>query len=1242
MFNGIGPQSTGRSTSTEPSGPVDQGASETGRTSDFRDVSIVPPADLSHSGASHYQSPARQLKRRRIRPVHVKGDTIGSGSILWQPASRQTPHPATRPLSKAQCAGLPRRKFIDRFIALAVCMVLDMSSVRQKFVSYTSATVHLIKDQLQNLQQLLKLGKSLSGDERAASRKLVKSLRRNVKQAKKAELDEAHNYIQLVKALKKINRGEISSHKVHLAGIELAGGKASLEDIDMTVTGVDVVSSTSGALVPRLKADMKATLVVSVPGKPPVRVSVEIEGTELTLEGRAMPFVNSYIQGNAIKNLFKNIRHLRENKEAKFQLSHLGLSATKVSARLEAIDPGAISRIAARSVYGNRRLIERLMTNLKMPVDFQVDELELFDHDQKHPMLKVEDLCGQMKCRQAHEVQDGEKETRGFRLQTGNVYCDTEQASDLASRTLQKMIKVPMTVMPGDAPVTSTVSGVLSKHSERFRANIARAEINFNMDCIHEQRSCKTLGQEQLDIWADQLEAFNEGATHLDLGAGEVHVNIERKGSDRSVTTRVNDFKVDVDLREELPDKELKLDLHGRVKGLDAELSVIKKDGETHYHGELGQVDIKTTPETMMIAKGPLEVSLPGNGSLSFDSVAVDSQAQEEGRGNHVRMDGLKGKGTGDIRVKSPGNEWRVPVRGSGSVEALDLAVQKNAGGVQDVPETLAYAQLQSLKLNDLGIAGVRLGEVEADLDEQGSGMIRLNRVELDGSELLKNSELLPEAYRQWITPALVEGRIFRCDISLKVMNGEILSDQSQVSGLDIEHTQEAGKTMTGQAAGYLLGMLQGLVNRLDVSAINVHEGRLWLELNVKGWHLPVPLFKVGSEHINEKGGVSVAGLLHENTGVQLMGMHNSHRELLHSVNSRVNNRVNNRVNTGKKDSLRVLEETCRMARKQEAVSILQRVDIDSILEQARAGNPEAMADLPVFYRLFLQYPETVNRALQVREFIQSPAESLDTFRAEPYARQVDPVLLFQNLQREGEPEKALTVMEQALEKAPYNPRLNYFAASLLNDQMDIPLENSPSDSSPSESQPLKDGDEKRLRVQQARVASLLARASRGGYTRASEWLNEKAQANDPYAILAQCGDTLTRTTDINEFYTAMAKLERLATNAQSDIRDCAGQILVSRAQNADCMFLHPDPKQVSALDKQQQLIIEGRESELSKEDAYRWGLRLLYGVEGVGVNPELAMYILDLSQQSGVESASVHQQVCNRVHHHNLEAAAA
>lgn len=1234
MFNGIEPQSTGKSTSTKLSGPVDQGASETGRTSDFRDVSVVPPTDFSNSGASPYQSPARQLKRRRIRPVHVKGDTIGSGSILWQPAPRQTPHPATRPLSKAQCAGLPRRRFIDRFMALAVCMVLDMSSVRQKFVSYSSATVHLIKDQLQNLQQLLKLGKSLSGDERAASRKLVKSLRRNVKQAKKAELDEAHNYIQLVKALKKINRGEISSHKVHLAGIELAGGKASLENIDMTVTGVDVVSSASGELVPRLKADVKATLVVSVPGKPPIRVSVDIEDAELTLEGRVMPFVNSYIQGNAIKNLFKNIRHLRENKKAKFQLSHLGLSAAKVSARLEDIDPGAVSRIAARSVYGNRRLIERLMADLKMPVDFRVDELELFDHDQKHPMLKVEDLCGQMKCRQAHEVQDGEKETRGFSLQTGNLYCDTEQASDLASRTLKKMIQVPMAVMPGDAPVTSTASGVLSKHSERFRANIARAEIDFNMDCIHEQRSCKTLGQEQLDIWADQLEAFNEGATYLDLGAGEVHVNIERKGSDRSVTTRLNDFMMDVDLREELPDKELKLDLHGRVQGLDAELSVIKKDGETHYHGELGQVDIKTTPETMMIAKGPLEVSLPGSGRLSFDSVVVDSQAQEEGRGNHVRMDGIKGKGSGDIRVKSPGNEWRVPVRGSGSVEALDLAVQQNAGGVQDVPETLAYAQLQSLKLNDLGIAGVRLGEVEADLDEQGSGMIRLNRVELDGSELLKNIELLPEAYRQWITPALVEGRIFRCDISLKVMNGEILSDQSQVSGLDIEHTQEAGKTMTGQAAGYLLGMFQGLVNRLDVSAINVHEGRLWLELNVKGWHLPVPLFKVGSEHMNEKGGVSVAGLLHENTGVQLMGMNNNYRELLHSVN--------NRVSTGKKDSLRVLEETCRMAPKQEAVSILQRVDMNSILEQARAGNPEAVADLPVFYRLFLQYPETVNRALQVREFIQSPAESLDTFRAEPYARQVDPVLLFQNLQREGEPEKALTVMEQALEQAPYNPRLNYFAAVLLNDQMDIPLENSSPDSSPSESQPLKEGDEKRLRVQQARVASLLARASRGGYTRASQRLNEKAQANDPYAILAQCGDTLTRTTDIYEFYTAVAKLERLATNAQSDIRDCAGQILVSRAQNADCMFLNPDPKRVSELDKQQQLIVEGRESELSKEDAYRWGLRLLYGVEGVGVNPELAMYILDLSQQSGVESASVHQQVCNRVHHSNPAAAAA
>ena len=1221
MFNGIGPQSTGRSTATESSGPVEQSAleksavekraAEKGRTSDYRDVSVVS-ADPSHNGTRQHQSSTRQLKRRTIRPVHVKGDTIGSGSVLWQPTSRQTPHPLTRPLSEEQCAGLPKRKFIDRFMALAVCMVLDLSAVRQKFVSYTSATFYAIKGQLQKLQQLLKLGDSLSDDEREKSKELVKNLRRSVKEAKQAKLDEAHNYIQLVKALKKINRGEIGSHKVHLAGMELAGGKASLEDIDMTVTGVDVVSSTSGALVPKLKADLKATLVVAVPGKDPIRVSVDIEGAELTLEGRVMPFVNSYIQGNTVSNLFKNIRHFRKNREDKFELSHLGLSAEKVSAMLVNIDPGAVSRIAARSVYGNRRVIEQLMADLKLPVDFQVNELELFDQGQKHPMLKAKDLSGRIKCQQGDEIKEGEKETRGFNLQTGNVYCDTQQASDLASRTLQKMVQVPMTAMPGDAPVTSTASGILSKHSERFRANIARAEINFNMDCIHNKHSCKALGTEKLDIWADQLEAFNEGATDLDLGASEVHVCVERQGSDRSVTTRLHDFMADVDLREELPDKELKLDLHGHVQGLGAELSVIKKDGKTHYQSELEHVDIKTTPEAMRIAKGSMEVSLPGSGSLSFGSIAIDSQAQEAGRDSNVTMDGLKGKGTGDIRVKSSGNEWRVPVRGSGSVEALDLAVQQNAGGVQDVPETLAYAQLQTLKLNDLGIAGVRLGEVVVDLDDQGSGMIRLNRVELDGSELLSNIELLPEACRQWITPALLEGRMFRCDISLKVMNGEILTDQSQVSGLDIQHTQEAGKTMMGQAAGYLLGMLQGLVNRLDVSAVNVHEGRLWLELNIKGWHLPVPLFRVASEHINEKGGVSVSGLLHENTGVQLMDMSNNYRELLHSVN------------TGKKGSLKTLEETCRLARKQEAVNILQRVDISSIQEQARAGNPEAVAGLPVFYRLFVQYPETVNRALQIREFIQSPAESLDTFSAEPYARQVDPVLLFQNLQREGEKEKALTVMEQALEQTPYNPRLNYFAARLLSEQADTS----------SETPPLKDSsNEKPFREQQARVARLLARASRGGYHKASEWLKEKAQANDPYATLAVCGETLTRTKDIHEFYRTVAKLENLAASPQGDIRGCAEQILVSRAQNADCMFLHPDPEQAEMLERQKKLIEAGRVKELSAEDVYRWGLRFLYGVDGIGVNRKVARELFNLSEQRGIQSASAHQKFCSEVH---------
>ncbi|AMO55412.1 hypothetical protein GZ77_10320 [Endozoicomonas montiporae] len=1212
MFNGIGPRPTDRGR-LAPNHKLADGKAP--KTSDYRDVQIVTP-DLSKDETDP-SPPTRQLHRRQVRPVYVKSAAMGSGPVLWQPTTRQAPHPVTKPLSDEQCAGLPKRTFVDRVMALAVCILLDMRSVRQKFVSYTSATAYAIKGQLQKLQQLLKRDDAdLSEDERAESREMVKNLRKDVKQYKKAKLDEAHNYIQLVKALKKINRGQIDSHKVHLTGMELAGGRASLEDIDMTIKGVDVVSNASGDLVPQLKADIKATLVLPIPGKPPVRVSIDVEGAKLTLEGRIMPIVNSYIQGNMVEKLFKNIRHLWKNKEAKFQLSHFGLSAERVSARLDDVDPGAVSRIVARSKYGDRRAIKTILTQLKMPVDVQIDELEVFDQGQEQPMLKVDDISAHLKCRPIDNVQEGEEEARELGIQTGNIHLDTQHASDLGSQVVQKMVKAPLTIMPGDKGAASTVSAVLQEESGRLTGDINRSEIKFSMDCLHQKEGCKSIGHEQLDVWVDQLGVEKEGATRADIGISEVHLSMEKQGPDRSVTTKLHDFIGDVDLQKTYPDRELKLDVHGRVQGLDAELTVTKKDGKSDYHWEASDVDIKTTPGAMMYTKGALEVSLPGDGLISFSSLEFDSKAQVAGLNREFHLKGFSGAGNGDIRVKNQGSEWSIPVRGSGELHSLDLHTQKQSAGAQDIPETLTYAQQGALKLKDLGVSGVRLGEVATDIDEHGNGTIRLNRVELNGSELLKNAGILPENYQKWITPALVEGRIFRCDIALKVVDGKIISDDSEVSGLDIEHTEDSGKTLKGQAYGYVLGMLQGLVNRLDVSGMSVHEGRLWLELNLKGFCLPVPLFKVGSQHVNENGSVSITGLLHEKTGVQLMGMREHRRELI------------DRVNAGDQSSLEAFEEACKTAPRQETVGILQRTDIKGVLQKARTGDPQALANLPVFYQLFLRYPETVNRALQVREFIDTPAESLDDFTVEPYARKVDPVILFQCMQREGKPEKALHVMDQALARSPYNARLNYFSARLLDELLQSPFMMEKTD------------DERHF--YQVKAGSLLARASRGGYSRASERLQEKAGNNDPYAILAQCGDTLTHTKDIHQFYKVLTQLEALAGHDQTDIRDCAKQILINRARNSDNMFLHPDQTQVKELDKQHSLISKKREDELSGIDTYRWGLRYLYGVDGVGADPVQAIRLLSLSKEKGIPAAEPHLHVMDQVAYPALAAAAA
>ena len=68
-------------------------------------------------------------------------------------------------------------------------------------------------------------------------------------------------------------------------------------------------------------------------------------------------------------------------------------------------------------------------------------------------------------------------------------------------------------------------------------------------------------------------------------------------------------------------------------------------------------------------------------------------------------------------------------------------------------------------------------------------------------------------------------------------------------------------------------------------------------------------------------------------------------------------------------------------------------------------------------------------------------------------------------------------------------------------------------------------------------------------------------------------------------------------------------------------------------LERQKKLIEAGRVKELSAADVYRWGLRFLYGVDGIGVNLKVARELFNLSEQRGIKSASAHQKFCSEIH---------
>ena len=164
-----------------------------------------------------------------------------------------------------------------------------------------------------------------------ASQKLeLKALKHQAKRAKQAHKHEAVGYVQLFSALKKLFSGEITQHQMHLDGLTLGNGKATLSDVDLTVTQVNLIDNPDGTTTPQITTNLTGELEIPLEGKPPLRVKLDMTGVQISLEGRMIPAANAWIGKYGPKRIWQQLQMIRKGKGKLFSLKHVGVQAEAI------------------------------------------------------------------------------------------------------------------------------------------------------------------------------------------------------------------------------------------------------------------------------------------------------------------------------------------------------------------------------------------------------------------------------------------------------------------------------------------------------------------------------------------------------------------------------------------------------------------------------------------------------------------------------------------------------------------------------------------------------------------------------------------------------------------------------------------------------------------------------------------------------------------------------------------------
>ena len=1125
----------------------------------------------------------------------------------------------TKALTEAATVSrLSKGSRIERTFAALLAWVIERGKVRAIVSTRAGSLFQYSRNKLKEYRGFVRgPGKRPDKPDKKQARLSMRALERTAKEARKARNEEALGYLKLPLALRKIYSGKMARYDLHLAGLTLGDDPYSLSDVDIGITHVDLIEAPDGTITPEVTADIKGTLEIPLEGKPPLHLKLDMTGVKISLEGRLIPAANAWIGGFGPIQTVRELKKIKSAKGKLFSLKHVDIKARSIKVTLQNHDKETPAALVTKMESTRDKAIDLLFVSLGFPVAFKARELAIYTSDtvakSDHPLVATKDLRIHYDPPSRPVKGDSDSTTKTllgeFSVQAESIDVSATGLSDGLVHTIDQLRPEFMELMPGAEEPSREWLSHLKGQSSELTAHVEKPGLTLRRQVRHDNGKLSLTGKDHLKVVTGPIQVHNKGNAAVNLSASNMRFQGSLDSEEKTFAFSSDQCQIEAHLQQPLPGDMGKISINGHINT--GQLSVtgcLDGDGD-EISCRLTDTQLTTAQEPSRIRLKSIQVDLPENLEGSAKRIEIRTEKHEQNITADFQVHNIEAAGRGRIRLRTRKHQLALPVKGTLSSDGMQVSWEQKAEGSQGQTTSAVTVSPRNTTLTDLKLDHLSLGRAEWKTDRTMTGELLLENVEIAGDQLLSDALPVPAKYRNMIPDSILKGRKLHLSLKLPVTDGRIDLRKSEVLDFHLDHSQADNQGRIGSSTKYLLDTVTPYAEDCHIESVTVSKGRLWAAANIKGYRLWLPLVKVPRYEFEDEQIVHLPELLHGFTHAHFTGLSPVEEELLE------------KVQTGAPEAIHVLDAYCRTCGADKACQLLKMIDINPWISRCNASNsgeqPEALRKLTLLFR---RYPETAGKSLAISLINKWPTteEDLQFFCSASVKPWLDPVALSELLSQCGMDSKAYDIIHQASEQSRGSARFAYYS-SVMAERMAkaVPVEQMTPEIS--------------KHYQQAIMCPLCKAASMGN----PEALNElkiKARQKQPLAQLGLAGIRLAKDNTPNGFYLAMADLELLATGDEELYRRQARDILIRRARNAGKIFIHANIEADDILVRQQKAIQEGNKEQLNDKQLYLWGLRLLYGVQGIKPNRKEALHLLQQAKSRGVPQASVHIDVLEQL----------